>query len=238
MCCLVLGRMGGQEACSCTMLQCVPCTALHCPAAGHVFHVQRCTAPQVMRRAHWDEEREVWVLERLSDVGRRDGGAAKRPMSAAGARRPVTDFAKAVAAAGDMNPRFRSENILSLELDLPERTTADFEAGVPEAQVQVGAAGPAFAAGSITCDCECSGVLLHCLGVQRLHQWLALFKMVGRQVCCAAGPAGWSTARQVCTSSLTPACFHACMLVPWLIAAHTASCFASLGIFSCLHLPE
>jgi hypothetical protein len=97
------------------------------------------TAPQVMRRAHWDEEREVWVLERLSDVGRRDGGSGfKRPVSAAGARRPVTDFAKAVAAAGDMNPRFRSENILSLELDLPERTTADFEAGVPEAQVQVG----------------------------------------------------------------------------------------------------
>jgi kinesin family protein 3/17 len=24
---------------------------------------------KVMRRAHWDEEREVWVLERLSDLG-------------------------------------------------------------------------------------------------------------------------------------------------------------------------
>jgi hypothetical protein len=128
--------------------------------------------PQVMRRAHWDEEREVWVLERLSDVGRRDGGVLKRPVSAAGQRRPISDYAKAATAAGDMNPRcartppllpvraqpqlaaaldirlcccseprrFRSENILSLELDLPERTTCDFEPGVPEAQAQVGGA--------------------------------------------------------------------------------------------------
>jgi hypothetical protein len=34
--------------------------------------------------------------------------------------------------------RFRSENILALELDLPERTTCDFEPGVPEARAQVG----------------------------------------------------------------------------------------------------
>jgi kinesin family protein 3/17 len=60
---------------------------------------------QVMRRAHWDEEREVWVLERLADVGKRDVGTLKRPVSAAGQRRPMSDFAKLANAMGDMNPR-------------------------------------------------------------------------------------------------------------------------------------
>jgi hypothetical protein len=31
---------------------------------------------KVMRRAHWDEEREVWVLERLSDLGESWGSGA------------------------------------------------------------------------------------------------------------------------------------------------------------------
>ena len=37
------------------------------------------------------------------------------------------------AALGDQNPRFKSENILTLELDLPDRTTYDL-ADVMEAQ--------------------------------------------------------------------------------------------------------
>ena len=77
----------------------------------------------MMRRAHWDDEREVWVLERLSDIGKRDAGALKRPVSASGTRRPTSDFARLASAMGDMNPRFKSENILNLELDMPERTT-------------------------------------------------------------------------------------------------------------------
>ena len=53
--------------------------------------------PKVMRRAHWDEERELWVLERLSDVGKREEvatGTVKRPVSASGQRRPMSEFAK------------------------------------------------------------------------------------------------------------------------------------------------
>lgn len=62
-------------------------------------------AAQVMKRAHWDYEREVWVLERLSDMGRREQPMSKRPVSASGQRRPVSDFAKLANAMGDMNPR-------------------------------------------------------------------------------------------------------------------------------------
>lgn len=97
-----------------------------------------------MKRAHWDDEREVWVLERLSDIGRRESQAGvgpRRPVSAAGQRRPTSDFAKLANAMGDMNPRFKSENILNLELDLPERTTYDYEGPGVDPRVQVRARG-------------------------------------------------------------------------------------------------
>ncbi len=96
-----------------------------------------------MKRAHWDDEREVWVLERLSDIGKRETatGASRRPVSASGQRRPTSDFAKLANAMGDMNPRFKSENILNLELDLPERTTYDYEGPGVDPRVQVGVGG-------------------------------------------------------------------------------------------------
>jgi hypothetical protein len=110
---------------------------------------------QVLQRAHWDDEAEVWVLERLSDpnpaVAFSGGGCGSyshiaasaagsrgssptskcrgqqqqqqqqqqqgwgagvmpgscRPIAVPGARRPTSNFTKAAALAGDMNPRFR-----------------------------------------------------------------------------------------------------------------------------------
>eukprot|EP00879_Flechtneria_rotunda_P031664 GHRR01034613.1.p1 GENE.GHRR01034613.1~~GHRR01034613.1.p1 ORF type:complete len:168 (+),score=67.27 GHRR01034613.1:522-1025(+) len=60
-----------------------------------------------------------------------------RPVGTAGARRPLSNFTKAAALSGDMNPRFRNENILALELDMPERVTYDFvEGGGPDPCVQ------------------------------------------------------------------------------------------------------
>ena len=80
---------------------------------------------KVIAKAFWDEDREEWLLGQVSD--RPDqAAAAKRPVSASGSRRPTSSFARAQAAQGDQNPRFKSENILTLELDMPERTTYDF----------------------------------------------------------------------------------------------------------------
>jgi hypothetical protein len=97
---------------------------------------------QVLQRAHWDDEAEVWVLERLSDpnpaaafssgsysqtaaasAGSKCRGQQQqqqqqgcgagvmpgscRPIAVLGARRPTSNFTKAAALAGDMNPRFR-----------------------------------------------------------------------------------------------------------------------------------
>ena len=90
---------------------------------------------KVTRGARWNDEQELWTLEAPRDV-KREVKAAKRPVSASGLRRPTTDFTKTANAMGDLNPRFRSENILSLELDLPERTTFDYDASVASGEVQ------------------------------------------------------------------------------------------------------
>mmetsp|Transcript_30808 Transcript_30808/g.87134 ORF Transcript_30808/g.87134 Transcript_30808/m.87134 type:complete len:456 (-) Transcript_30808:81-1448(-) len=81
---------------------------------------------KVQSRAQWDDQKEQWVLERISDFTKREQATSKRPVSAANIRRPTTDFAKMAQSCGDQNPRFKGENILTLELDMPERTTYDY----------------------------------------------------------------------------------------------------------------
>ena len=70
----------------------------HFKEAGTARHASRGILPvsalQLMKRAHWDEEQEVWVLQRLSDAAKQRGGGPKRPVSAAGARRPISAYAK------------------------------------------------------------------------------------------------------------------------------------------------
>jgi kinesin family member 3B len=83
---------------------------------------------KVTTNARWNDERELWILDRAKEAKRRDSHTAKRPVSASGLRRPTTDFTKSANAIGDANPRFRSENILTLELDLPEPTTFEVDA--------------------------------------------------------------------------------------------------------------
>jgi len=51
-------------------------------------------AQKVARRATWDAEAEAWVLERVSEEGRREQATGKRPVSASNVRRPTSDFAK------------------------------------------------------------------------------------------------------------------------------------------------
>ena len=91
-------------------------------------------AKKIEGRAVWDETTETWGLQKPQPE--KPQAQAKRPMSAAGIRRPTSDYAKMATALGDHNPRFKSENILNLELDLPERTTFDYEGAVPNKNVQ------------------------------------------------------------------------------------------------------
>ena len=51
-----------------------------------------------------------------------------RPISNPKLKRPETEFAKSKRNQGiDPNPRYKNENIVNLELDMPERTTQDYE---------------------------------------------------------------------------------------------------------------
>jgi kinesin family protein 3/17 len=50
-------------------------------------------------------------------------------------KRPTSEYSRIAKGLGDLNPRYKFENILQLDLDMPERTTEDYQ-GVPSAKVQ------------------------------------------------------------------------------------------------------
>ena len=82
------------------------------------------------RRAVWDEGgSEQWRLLPLSESRKEEDTA--RPKSHPSLLRPTSFLAREVAADLTNNePRFRGINVLSFDLDMPERTTADYEVGV------------------------------------------------------------------------------------------------------------
>lgn len=83
---------------------------------------------KVENRAEYDEEREVWHLKPIAT----NDTMMKRPESAVGNKRPVSRYAMAKADQEEENPRYKCENVLQLELDMPTRTTRDWEGPDPE----------------------------------------------------------------------------------------------------------
>ncbi|XP_045175367.2 kinesin-II 95 kDa subunit-like [Mercenaria mercenaria] len=79
---------------------------------------------KLQNRAIYDEDEDMWMLKPLANKNSQT--MAKRPKSACGNRRPVSEYAKMAAAMGG-NPRFKGENILMVELDMPNRTTRDYD---------------------------------------------------------------------------------------------------------------
>lgn len=57
----------------------------------------------------------------------------------------------AMQAAVDLNPRYKPANIMSVELDMPDRTTMDYEGPAMDARVQVWGLE----------ICRCSGTFFH-----------------------------------------------------------------------------
>lgn len=80
---------------------------------------------KIMNRAVYDEDEDSWTLQPLSKMA--PSQMAKRPVSAIGNRRPISEFARMAAAMGNNPFRFKGENILCVELDMPNRTTRDYE---------------------------------------------------------------------------------------------------------------
>ncbi|KAL4490988.1 hypothetical protein ABPG72_008724 [Tetrahymena utriculariae] len=55
-----------------------------------------------------------------------------RPASVFGFKRPICESARMAIKFGDSNPRFRTDNILQLDLELPEKITEDFDGNVSQ----------------------------------------------------------------------------------------------------------
>ncbi|KAJ3586381.1 hypothetical protein NHX12_012779 [Muraenolepis orangiensis] len=80
---------------------------------------------KIVSRAFFDEEDDHWkvkAITRLED----DHHMMSRPVSAVGYRRPLSQHARSAMV---MRPelRYLAQNVLKLELDLPERTTREYE---------------------------------------------------------------------------------------------------------------
>ncbi|XP_065844542.1 kinesin-II 95 kDa subunit-like isoform X1 [Oscarella lobularis] len=79
---------------------------------------------KIFDRAMYDDEEDKWKLKKL--VRAEEQEMMKRPVSALGNKRAVTEYERMAAAVGG-NPRYKRENILLVELDMPNRTTRDYE---------------------------------------------------------------------------------------------------------------
>ena len=88
---------------------------------------------QLNRRATWNEENESWQVARLEIAGNKIRG--RRPLSANNSRRPESEFARH-RKQYDNNPRYRGDNIVNFELDMPQRTTHDYEGPAMSQRVQ------------------------------------------------------------------------------------------------------
>lgn len=84
--------------------------------------------------AEWDENIGDWTIKNPTNF--KDIKTGKnRPQSAVGMKRPTSEYSRIAKGLGDLNPRYKFDNILQLDLDMPERTTEDYE-GIPSAKVQ------------------------------------------------------------------------------------------------------
>lgn len=101
---------------------------------------------KLVSRAVYDEEEDSWSLPAVNPLTGACSGSAimKRPVSAAGARRPMSEYARSQSghrlAAGPAGSaaalRFKGDNIMRLSLDRGGRTTRDYEGPAVAPRVQ------------------------------------------------------------------------------------------------------
>ena len=89
---------------------------------------------KVRQRATYEEEEELWSMKPLTNA-RANQQMAKRPVSAVGNKRPISEYARKAALLGG-NPRYKMENIIQIELDMPNRTTRDYEGPTVAPRIQ------------------------------------------------------------------------------------------------------
>jgi len=79
---------------------------------------------KIEKRAVWNHEEDSWNVQKIDLAGNKI--RALRPMSNGKLKRPETDFARQ-RKQYDSNPRYKYDNIAGMDLDMPEKTTQDFD---------------------------------------------------------------------------------------------------------------
>ncbi|OCT61968.1 kinesin-like protein KIF3B isoform X1 [Xenopus laevis] len=88
---------------------------------------------KMMNRCFFDEEEDQWKLHAISRLENQQ--MMRRPVSAIGYKRPLCQHAK-MSMMVRPDSRYRAENIVLLELDMPSRTTHDYEGPAIAPKVQ------------------------------------------------------------------------------------------------------
>ncbi|XP_056404253.1 kinesin-like protein KIF3B [Hyla sarda] len=88
---------------------------------------------KMMNRCYFEEEEDQWKLHPISRLDNQQ--MMNRPTSAVGYKRPLCHHAK-MSMMVRPDPRYRAENIVLLELDMPSRTTRDYEGPAVAPKVQ------------------------------------------------------------------------------------------------------
>nr|XP_005284177.1 kinesin-like protein KIF3C isoform X1 [Chrysemys picta bellii] len=81
---------------------------------------------KIMNRLYYDCEEDQWKFQPLVPAGGSNNQMKKRPTSAVGYKRPISQYARVAMAMGS-HPRYRAENIMFLELDLSPPAVFEFE---------------------------------------------------------------------------------------------------------------
>jgi len=85
---------------------------------------------KIQVRATWSDDIDDWILPNIHLSG--SSTRIRRPGSALGLKRPTTEYARLAKNLGDPNPRYRADNVINLDLDMPERTVEDFDGNVSQ----------------------------------------------------------------------------------------------------------
>ncbi|XP_058794320.1 kinesin-like protein KIF3B [Phymastichus coffea] len=87
---------------------------------------------KILSRVKFDEDEDCWVVKELETSNFEN---IKRPVSVPSLRRPISEHACTALAMGK-GPRYAGENILNLDLDMPARTTLDYQKPVIAPTIQ------------------------------------------------------------------------------------------------------
>lgn len=89
---------------------------------------------KIEKLTEWNEDQQDWIIQHPAQLKKKQKDS-KRPQSAVGLKRPTSEYSRIAKGLGDLNPRYKFDNIIQLDLDMPERTTEDYE-GQPSIKVQ------------------------------------------------------------------------------------------------------